>query len=163
MKLKSLIISAALLFLFCFNSFAQKEKAKPAGWTAVYAHDENGTPTSGNIKQLLEGLRKGYSVKVGWSWTRQIADSSLTLEHFAEPIFVTIIQQKNVSVIIEPHPLLKSYISISQQEFDNPANIWQCVLTTTGSFNAMVYSRATGEAVKNWPQKHKMVWYLEYP
>jgi hypothetical protein len=158
-----------LLFIFCWLiaahfSFAQKNTSfKKSGWTAVYAHDENGVSTAGDINELLNGLRKGYAVKIGWSWTRTIADSTVTLEHFAEPVFVTIIQQKNVSAILDPHPLLKSYMDISKQEFDNPAHTWQCILTTTGTFNAMVYSRSTGEIVKNWPQRQKMVWYLEYP
>jgi hypothetical protein len=144
-------------------SFSQKPKGKTAGWTAVYSHDEMGIASSGSIEKLFEGLRKGYSLKISWHWTKQIGDSMVTLEHFAEPIFVTIIQKKYVSAIINPHPLLKSYIDISKQEFDNPGNLWQCILTTQGTFNAMVYKSTTGEKIKDWPQRHKMTWYVEYP
>jgi hypothetical protein len=53
-------------------------------------------------------------------------------------------------------------MDLSKQEFDNLAHTWQCILTTTGTFNAIVYSRSSGEIVKNWPHRQKMVWYLEY-
>ncbi len=161
--MRSIILALALLAITC-QVFSQKfTKSAGSGWASVYSHDENGNPTSGEINKLLEGLRKGYSAKIGWAWTRQIGDSTVTLEHFAEPIFVTIIQSKNVSAVINPHPLLKSYIDISKQQFDNPKNIWQCVLTTQGTFNAVVYDQTTGGVVRDWPQRQKMTWYLEYP
>lgn len=142
---------------------AQKKENKKAGWTAVYTHDEHGNKTSGDIETLFAGLRNGYSLKIGWSWTKQIADSTVTLEHFAEPIFTTIIQKKYVSAIINPHPLLKSYIDISQQSFGSPDHIWQCILTTQGTFNAVVYKASNGELIKDWPQRHKMTWFIQYP
>ncbi len=152
-----------LLTVMVGNAFAQNSVASKKGWTAVYAHDENGKPTYGDISDLMEGLRKGYSLRAGWSWSRQLGDSTVSLEHFADPIFVTISQRKDVSMIINPHPLLRNYLDISKHEFDNPNHIWQCVLTTRGTFNAIVYNQTNGEIVKSWPQKHKMTWYLEYP
>ena len=162
-EMKNTILTLGLLLIFS-QVFTQKRVEKESsGWTAVYSHDEYGKPASGSIERLLDGLRKGYSIKIGWSWTRQIGDSTVTLEHFAEPIFLTIIQKKNVSAVINPHPLLKSYIDIGRQQFDNPKNIWQCVLTTQGTFNAIVYDQTTGELIRDWPQRQKMTWYLEYP
>jgi hypothetical protein len=157
----SLLITLLIAGATCFAQKNESEIKK--GWTAVYSHDESGKATSGDMATLLDGMRKGYSLKVGWSWTRQLGDSTVTLEHFAMPIFTTIIQKKNVSIVIDPHPMLKNYLDISKQEFDNPRNIWQCVLTTQGVFNAIVYNQVTGETVKNWPQRQKMTWYLEYP
>ncbi len=81
----------------------------------------------------------------------------------SEPLFLTIIQEKNVSVVIDAHPLLQSYIDIDSQRFGIGGHIWQCVLTTKGSFNAQVHNRSTGELIRDWPQKHKMTWFLEYP
>jgi len=161
--MKTVIIILSLTVLMN-HVCAQKQNMKvSSGWTAVYSHDENGKATSGAIDQLLDGLRKGYSIKIGWKWTRQVADSTVTLEHCAEPIFLSVIQNKHVSAIINPHPLLKSYIDINKQQFDNPKNIWQCVLTTQGTFNAIVYDQPSGELVRDWPQRQKMTWYLEYP
>ncbi len=150
------------MFVMPVAAMAQPSNTR-SGRTSVYSHDENGNALSGSKEELLDGLRKGYSLKVGWGWTRTLGDSSVTLEHFAEPIFTTIIQKKHLSIVIQAHPLLKSYLAIDQQEFNHPDDFWQCVLTTEGTFNAQVSKRSTGELVRHWPQRHRMNWYLEYP
>ena len=81
----------------------------------------------------------------------------------ANPIFLTVIQEKDVSAIIDMHPMLKSYIHAENQVFDDTGHFWQCVLTTQGTFNAQVYHRAGGNMIKDWPQRHRMTWFLEYP
>lgn len=133
------------------------------GWQAVYKHDQNGVPISGSIETLINGIRKGYSVRVGWGWEKDIRGSLVRLEHVAEPVFLSIIQERLVSVVIDPHPLLDSYLNIEQQTIRNSGQIWQCVLTSNGSFNAKVFSRKTGELIKDWPQRHTMTWFLESP
>ena len=134
-----------------------------SGWKSVYQNDENGIRLSGSIDSLIAGIRNGYDVRIGWGWEKEIADSILRLEHMAEPLFLTIIQEKNVSVIIDAHPLLQSYIDADSQKIGKGGHIWQCVLTTKGTFNAQVHNRSTGELIKDWPQNHKMTWFLEYP
>ncbi|MFZ5973237.1 MAG: hypothetical protein ACOYXA_16745 [Bacteroidota bacterium] len=99
-------LTAFLVWALVIAGVAQSPA--PSGWTLVYSHDENGKPVAGTKDELFDGLRKGYSLKVGWSWTRTLGDSTVTLEHFAEPIFTTIIQKKHLSIVIPAHPLLKS-------------------------------------------------------
>ena len=133
------------------------------GWKSVYKNDENGNRLSGNIDSLIAGIRNGYDVRVGWGWEKELADSILRVEHMAESLFLTAIQEKDVSAIIDAHPLLQSYIDADNQSFGEGGHIWQCVLTTKGTFNAQVHNRSTGELMKDWPQRHKMTWFLEYP
>ncbi|MEM9933520.1 MAG: hypothetical protein AAF824_07900 [Bacteroidota bacterium] len=149
-----------------------QEEKTPSGWQAVYKHDEDGLRVAGSIDTLIQGIRKGYDVRVGWGWHRtlsdperiaQIGDSSLSIEHMAEPVFLTIIQEKDVSVVIDAHPLLSSYFTVEGQTFREGGHIWQCVLTTQGTFNAKVFNRATGELMQDWPQTHRMTWFLDYP
>lgn len=135
----------------------------PSGWQMAYKHDENGKRIEGNIDSLIQGIRNGYEVRIGWGWQRERGDSLLRLEHMAQPIFLSVIQEGNVSAVIDAHPLLDSYIAIEQQKFRSGGHIWQCVLTTQGTFNAQVYHRSTGELLNDWPQKHHMTWFLQYP
>lgn len=139
------------------------KRAPSGGWKAVYMHSENGQSIDGNIDSLIAGIRKGYAMRIGWGWEKQLGDSILKLEHVAEPLFTSIIQGKSVSVIIDPHPLLKSYVHSQAQTIGEGGHIWQCVLTTSGTFNAQVFHRSTGELINDWPQRHRMIWYLEYP
>lgn len=134
-----------------------------SGWQLIYKHDEKGIGIEGNIDSLIAGIRNGYDVRIGWGWERELGDSILRLEHMAEPLYISIIQDKNVSAIIDPHPMLESYIDIDKQRFGAGGHLWQCIMTTKGTFNAQVYDRSTGQLIKDWPQNHKMTWFLEYP
>ncbi len=134
-----------------------------SGWRAVYRNDGNGKPIEGNKDSLIAGIRNGYDVRIGWGWERERGDSILRLEHVAKPLYLSIIQDKHVSAIIDPHPLLQSYIDIDKQAFGEGGHIWQCIMTTKGTFNAQVYDRSNGELLKDWPQNHKMTWFVEYP
>ncbi|TMU50424.1 hypothetical protein [Flagellimonas algicola] len=159
------IIAVTGIFYSC-----NEEKQRPtymksieSGWKLVYQNDENGSRLTGNIDSLIVGIRNGYDIRVGWGWEEELADSVLRLEHMAEPVFLSIIQEKSVSVVIDGHPLLQSYIDADNQKIGEGGHIWQCVLTTSGTFSAQVHNRSTGELIKDWPQRHKMTWFLEYP
>ena len=134
-----------------------------SGWKVVYKHDEYGNPMEGSIDSLIAGIRNGYDLRVGWGWQRELGDSILRLEHMAEPLFLTIIQEKNVSIVIDAHPMLASYIDIGNQKIREGGHIWQCVLTTKGEFNAQIHNRSTGELMKDWPQRQRITWFLDYP
>ena len=153
------------LFLSCNQATQNSTDLRPieSGWKSVYQNDENGNRLAGNIDSLIAGIRNGYDVRIGWGWEKAVADSVLRLEHMAEPLFLTIIQEKSVSAVIDAHPLLKSYFDVNNQTIGEGGHIWQCVLTTKGTFNAQVHNRSTGELIKDWPQKHKMTWFLEFP
>jgi len=133
------------------------------GWKKVYKHDKNGHPISGSKDALIAGIRNGYSLKVGWGLSVEREDTTIRIEHIAEPLFLTIIQEKEVSIVIDAHPLLQSYWRIENQQFKEGGHIWQCVLNTTGAFNAQIYHRSTGELIRDFPQQHRMTWYLDYP
>lgn len=145
------------------KSTAKASPTVETGWKAVYKHDENGKPISGNIDSLIMGIRNGLDVRVGWGWEKTLGDSLVRLEHMAQPLFLSVIQEKNVSAVIDAHPLLKSYIGIDHQEIREGGHIWQCVLTTKGTFNAQLHNRSTGVLERDMPQRHKMTWFLDYP
>lgn len=154
---------ASLLFLV--NCQAPDSATTPPnlGWQKVYAHDEKGNPTFGSITALINGIRAGHDVRVGWGWQRAVADSTLRLEHMAEPLFLSIIQEKMVSVVIDGHPMLQSYVDMSNQNFRTPMQLWQCVMTTKGTFNAKVFDVSNTEMIRDMPQRQRITWFLEYP
>lgn len=147
----------------CAPPDAPDEARTSSGWQSVYKHDEEGRPIRGDKSELIRAVRAGYDVRVGWGWERTIDGTLVRLEHMAEPLFLTIVQGEHVSVVIDAHPLLESYIDIDQQVFGEGGDVWQTTLTTNGAFNAQVFDRATGELARDWPQRHQMTWYVEYP
>ena len=163
--MKRIVLNFIIFMSFVSCGYLQQKQEEPeqSGWTAVFKNGEDGIPIEGNIDSLIYGIRNGYDVRVGWGWENQIGDSLVRLEHMAKPLYISIIQEKNVSAIIDPHPLLTSYFDISKQKFREGGHSWQCVLTTRGEFNAQVYDRSTGELLRDWPQKQVITWFLEYP
>lgn len=156
--IRTLLLAGLMLLFSCKHKVASN-----GGWKAVYKHDENGNRISGSLDSLIAGIRGGYEVRVGWGWEKALGDSIARLEHMAEPLFLSIIQEKDVSVVIDPHPLLSSYLKLGDQTMRDEYVIWQCVLTTKGEFNAKIFDGATGELVRDYPQTHRMTWFLEYP
>jgi hypothetical protein len=162
--MKTLGIALVLLLVGgCVHADIKSSSPGSAGWQAVYKHDENGNPLAGTMDALIDGIRRGYSVRVGWGWEHEIEGTMVRLEHMAQPLFLTVIQEQHVSIVIDAHPLLQSYFDIKKQSMQVSGHIWQCVLTTQGTFNAKVYNRATGELVRDWPQRQIMTWFLEFP
>ena len=161
MKKHELLSLFAISFIFFVS--CNQQVSTDSGWKAVYKHDEQGNPLSGSLDSLISGIRNGYDVRVGWGWERALGDSIVRLEHMAEPLFLSIIQEQNVSVVIDPHPLLSSYLNLQEQTMRDEYAIWQCVLTTKGEFNAKIFDGATGELIRDFPQTHRMTWFLDYP
>lgn len=164
-KLFSLPITVLSAVILSCNQEPSKLDISPnePGWQVVYSHDEYGNLRDGSIDSLINGIRNGYQLRVGWGWEKELGDSLVKLEHLAEPLFLSIIQETDISVVIDAHPLLASYVEVRDQKFHVGGHIWQCVLTTQGTFNAQVHNRESGELLKDWPQRQAMTWYLDYP
>lgn len=162
--MKKWIVFLPLLLLWtCQDASKKITVAASSGWDLVYKHDKNGQTIAGDKTQLIDAIRHGYSVRVGWGWERMRDDTLIRLEHMAEPIFLSIIREQDIAAVIDAHPLLENYLDIQQQTFREGGHIWQCVLSTTGTFNAKVYHRATGELLRDLPQRHHMSWFVEFP
>ncbi|MEO1053094.1 MAG: hypothetical protein AAFX87_20840 [Bacteroidota bacterium] len=132
------------------------------GWRPVYKHSNEGDVLWGDKDALLDAIRKGYDIRIGWG-AKGKKDATIRIEHVVEPVFLSIIKEDVVSAVLDEHIALDSYIREDKQQFNDPKVTWSCVLTTEGTFNAVWYNRLTGEKVRDYPQKHTMTWYVEYP
>jgi hypothetical protein len=156
----SFFICLSILAIYGLLSFDSNGKRANTGWQAVYKHNENGKPLSGNKQALIDAIRNGYDVKIGWGFQLK-RDTSIRLEHTANPHFVTITKNDEVTAIIHEHALLNSYMS-DTPKFNLPMHSWKCVLSTTGTFNAMIYDTKKEELVNDFPQRHIMTWFVNY-
>lgn len=160
---KILINFSVFIFLLMCSCNRSYQEPQLNGWQAIFKHNGQGGVIEGNIDSLIQGIRNGYDVRVGWGWVNEIGDSLVRLEHMAKPLYLSIINEKNVSAIIDAHPLLESYFDINKQRFREGGHIWQCILNTKGEFNAQLYNRSTGALMRDWPQRQIITWFLEYP
>ncbi len=71
----------SILILFCSCNHS---KVPDQGWKMVFKNDENGTVIYGNKNELIDAVRLGYPVRIGWGGTR--------VEHVASTDFLTIFE-----------------------------------------------------------------------
>ena len=64
----------------------------PAAFEVVYAVDRDGNPEFGQLEELVEAVRSGAAVRVGWELSLQLPGESeaLALEHWTDAGFVTV-------------------------------------------------------------------------
>ena len=65
-----------------------------SGWQLVYKNDANGNAVYGNKAELLDAVRLGYPIRIGWGGTR--------VEHVADADFLTIFNGDEVFAQIKP-------------------------------------------------------------
>ncbi|HAS44089.1 MAG TPA: hypothetical protein DCS93_26665 [Microscillaceae bacterium] len=136
--------------------------ADSVGWTPVYKHNKNGQPIGGSKADLLAAIRRGYDIRIGWGFQHP-RDADKTIEHVVKPNFLGISKGELVYAILDEHPALKAYFNVKNPQFDNPNITWSCVMNTEGNFNAIWYNRAAGKKVRDFPQRHVMTWFVNYP
>lgn len=96
---------AFLFFVMCLSGCdAPQEKAPTeiiSQWQLVYRNDANGQHAYGDKQDLIKAIRKGYPIRVGWA-SRRAADTTKSVEHISDATFITIANQSEVFVQIEP-------------------------------------------------------------
>ena len=79
-----------LLFLMFFLVFISCNTADESnqGWQLVFRNDVTGQTTFGDKAKLIDAVRLGYPVRIGWGGNR--------IEHVAEAEFLTVFQGEEV-------------------------------------------------------------------
>lgn len=77
-----------LFILFLLIGSCQTPKESNAGWQKVFQNDANGQVVFGDKSKLMDAVRLGYPVRIGWGSTR--------IEHVADADFLTIFQGEEV-------------------------------------------------------------------
>lgn len=138
--------------------FGQREKKH--GWSLVYANDENGNKTAGDIKRLIQAIRNGESIRIGWTITFEHPTlKNLKVEHFADAKFITILSDTVVFTQIDPivgqEPGFKEkFITLSETED------WTISASSLGNNDIMYMNRKTGETKDHNPWKCGIKWFV---
>ena len=149
-----------LLITYVLFSFDSDKKQVSNGWQAVYKHNADGSRIYGSKLELLNAIRSGFDIKIVWGFQLQ-KDTSVRLEHVTTPHFITITKNDEVTAIIQEHALLNSYLS-DTPKINFPISSWKCVVSTTGTFNAVIYDEHKAALIKDFPQRHIMTWFVNY-
>ncbi len=129
----------------------------PAGWRVVFKHDPHGRPLGGGKQHLIDGMRRGLSVRLAWG-VRYPNDSTRSVEHTALPVFVTVVNDAEVFVQVAAHLACADYCDPASQAIADPRLMWSAILGTTGTSNALWHNGVAGELVRRLPQRVTITW-----
>lgn len=139
-------------------------------WYLGLHHDAQGKVLVGTENSLVSAIRQGCNLKVAWG-TRRKSDPSRSIEHNAQPIWVSLRDGKKVEVQIGDFQInLKVLGELpsahpERERFGGTEKVvnWRANLKTDGSFDAVWYYPHSGEFITRVPQRFPMKWFVDCP
>ena len=152
--MKKLLFYFAIILLFsCSGNQPQQNK-----WRIVLKTDKNGTVLKGSKLELINAIRNGQDLKIGWGGKRE----DLSIEHLSTPIWLAILSEKEVMAHLDPQVLSAIDWDSLNANYEDASLLqkeWRVVLTTKGDFDAVWYDKKADTLIRRWPQKHIMTWF----
>ncbi|WP_350285859.1 hypothetical protein [uncultured Croceitalea sp.] len=151
--LKALFFLVSLAILICSCSVPNNSNG---GWQKVFKNDENGKAIFGNKEQLIDAVRLGYPVRIGWGSSR--------VEHVANADFLTIFDG-------EVFGQIKSIVGQAPtNEHGTPKirfraeNNWTKISGTNGYSTAFMTNYLKDTIISgNVDRKNATTWYVYFP
>ncbi len=132
-------------------------------WRLVYLHDTSGAAIEGAKSALFDAIRRGYPIRFAWGAAVGTPEKPASVEHAAEPVFLTIMGESELFVQLPEHIAQASYHEPSRAAFGKPAVMWRGMMGTDGSFDAVMVDRASGKEVRRMPQRARIAWFAYAP
>lgn len=128
-------------------------------WRLVYRHDADGNALAGSKARLFDAVRRGQPIRLAWGMGATRDGERVSVEHAADPEFVTIANGVEVVAQLAEHIGQRSYNDPEGARFDDPAVMWRGIMSTRGTFDAVLVDRATGKEVRRLPQRAGIAWF----
>ncbi len=151
---------------FCIALSACVQTSAP--WTLALSHDGEGTVIEGSEDTLVSAIRQGCQIRVAWGARRRAAPGR-TIEHIAEPLWVSVRDDGGVEVQLGD--FLNNLGVLGEPSEDHPRRdayggtdrvvMWRANVKTDGTFDAVWYHPHSGEFIKRAPQRHAMKWFVD--
>jgi hypothetical protein len=132
-------------------------------WRLLYRHGPDGAPIDGSKRALVDAVRRGAPLRLAWGIETKLGARHLTLEHTAEPVFLSVIDGDEVFVQLPEHIGQAAYHEKDKARFDKPGVMWRGLMGSDGTFDAVFVDRATGQEVRRLPQRAGIAWFAELP
>ena len=155
------IVPSLTVILFAMITVACRPGSSENLWHIAYKHDENGQSLSGSKAQLFSAIRAGKDVRIGWGWKSD--ERGTSIEHLATPIWLAIINEKEVIAHLEPQVLSGIDWNTGTASYADSALLsqeWRVVINTDGTFDAVWYDRKENKLLRHVPQRHIITWFV---
>jgi len=132
-------------------------------WRLVYQHDTSGAAIEGTKAALFDAVRRGYPIRFAWGAAAGTPEKPVSVEHAAEPVFISLMGESELFVQLPEHIAQASYNEPAKAAFGKPAVMWRGMMGTNGSFDAVMVDRASGKEVWRMPQRARIAWFAYAP
>lgn len=150
----ALIISLITVFMVSCAS-----KTENTHFHIVYKNDNQGNTLKGSKKDLIQFIRGGADLKIGWG----VKGKRHSIEHLAEPIWIAVLDESEVIVHLDPQVLSKPDWNKLTADYADSTLLkkeWRVVVSTKGTFDAVWYNRKNDNVVERRPQNHTISWFV---
>jgi len=147
-----------LPYLILFSLFTSCQSSTPttSGWQLVYKNDANGQAIFGKKEQLLDAVRLGYPIRIGWGSNR--------VEHVADADFLTIFNGTEVFAQIKPIIGQRPQVNGDSLKIAFRANNqWLKMAGTNGYATSLMTDYLQDTIVGNNERFSATTWYVNYP
>jgi len=147
-----------LLFLFLFISCNPNNQN--SNYQIIYKNDKEGNTLLGSKSELINVIRGGGSIKIGWG----VKGKSHTIEHLSEPIWLAVLDETEVIAHLDGQILSKvdwENLTANYSDSTRLNQEWRVVITTKGEFDAVWYDRNVGKIIRRSPQNHTLTWFAK--
>lgn len=143
-----------MLFL---TASCQMPNNSNTGWQKIFQNDENGQHTFGNKSKLIDAVRLGYPIRIGWGSNR--------IEHVADADFLSIFEGEEVfaqiKTIIGQAPRIDSD---SLKIRFRTQNHWTMIAGTNGYSTSLMTDYLQDTIAGGGTDRYRSItWYVLYP
>lgn len=130
-------------------------------WRHVYTSDPQGKDAGGSRQHLLDALRRGSPLRVGWG--EADADGRWAVEEFADAEFTNLMNGRDVVVQLSSAMIQTNYTDAAKAGLRDPALSWHALASTDGRLEALMVEVATGKVTRKLVQRTHFHWYAFAP
>ena len=155
-----LFLAPSLIFCSIVFLFSCSKPISQDAYHVVFKNDKDGKALFGSKEELIKHIRSGSSIRVGWG----SKGKTRGIEHLAEPIWISVLNEQEVSVQLHAHYSGSVDWENLSSSFEDSSLVnieWRVILSTKGEFDAVWYDKYKGELVRRVPQRHPMTWFVK--
>lgn len=155
-----------VVVLLCLLPAMPLLAAEPAetcvsAWRHVFSTDQQGKDFAGDRQALLNALRRGSPLRVGWG--EADAEGNWSVEEFADAEFTNLMGNRDVVAQLVPALIQTDYIDAGKAGFRDPPLMWYGMASTDGRFEAIMLEPGSGKVYRKLAQRTHFHWYVFAP
>lgn len=161
MKLTLLLTTACLVLLSACNHRTEpKTQMQSDTWQLIYQTDAQGNITYGSKQDLIDKVRSGQPLRIGWM-SRRRSDTTKSVEHHVNAQFSTIANGQEVFAQITPFMAQRPDLTSDTLSMTLMTSQLHWILGTNGTISSTNIDFVKDTAVSNPPSRFRygLSWY----